>query len=408
MEIDILRKVITELPQAGRAEVGAVLGIPEHVAREYTFVRDNLEVIRELFENDGEIVEQNIKYKKEKQKFQDINRIERKSFRENARIENSIVEYNKKLMEVFDENPINIETIEHEVNEDGVGVVHLTDTHFNEEVDLESNQYNFNVASKRIKKLVEDAITYFGSKGIKKVVLAITGDLLNSDRRLDELLANTTNRSRATFLSVEILSNAIIELNKYFNVNIVSVVGNESRLGKDIGFSNIIATDNFDYTIYHILEYMFKGKDGINFISGDGIKTVVEINGYNWLFIHGHQIGKEVNKSISKLSRQYADKGIAIRFIIFGHIHECFIADLYARGSSLVGANDYSENGLLLTSRASQNLHIQYSNGNIDSFKIDLQNTGDSCYQIQEHLEAYASKSYDKLKGGETIFKVVI
>jgi hypothetical protein len=41
--------------------------------------------------------------------------------------------------------------------------------------------------------------------GARKVVVACLGDFLNSDRRLDELLSNATNRSKATLLAVDIL-----------------------------------------------------------------------------------------------------------------------------------------------------------------------------------------------------------
>jgi len=278
-------------------------------------------------------------------------------------------------------------------------------------VELETNQYDFVIASKRLQKYVDNAIVYFSSQNVSTVLIAITGDELNSDRRLDELVSNATNRSKATFLAVQILENVIIDLNRYFNVSVASVTGNESRVGKDVAWQHQMASDSYDLTIYRILEYHLKGRDGITFIGGDSLTKVVDLCGYNWLLIHGHQNGfnGDVSKSISKLCRLYADKGIIIRYVIFGHIHEALIADMYARSSSPVGANSYSEDALMLTSRASQNIHIQHHNGNIDSIKVDLQNFyGYDGYPIQKELEAYNAKSASKVSGNEVIFKVVI
>lgn len=364
-------------------------------------------------QTDKEIIEESVRLSKQKQRFQDLNRIERKAFREYARIENAVDEYTQQLISVFDKNPINIATIKHEFAkpDSPIGVFQISDTHFNELVELENNQYDFVVASKRLQKYVDNAIVYFSSQNVGSVLIAICGDTLNSDRRLDELVSNATNRSKATFLAVQILENVIIDLNRYFNVSVASVTGNESRVGKDIGWQHQMASDSYDLTIYRILEYHLKGRDGITFIGGDSLTKVVDLCGYNWLLIHGHQNGfnGDVSKSISKLCRLYADKGIIIRYVIFGHIHEALIADMYARSSSPVGANSYSEDALMLTSRASQNIHIQHHNGNIDSIKVDLQNfDGYDGYPIQKELEAYNAKSASKIRGNEVIFKVVI
>ena len=63
----------------------------------------------------------------------------------------------------------------------------------------------------------------------------------------------------------------------------------------------------------------------------------------------------------------------------------------------------------MLTSRASQNLHIQYEDGNIDSVKVDLQNfDGYEGYPIQKQLEEYNAKSASKMWGNEVIIKIVI
>ena len=358
---------------------------------------------------DLDLVKENSKLAKQKQSLQDLNRIERKSFREHARIENAISSYTHELIKIFESNRLNGLVKEHKSSNKAVGVIQFSDVHFNELVELESNKYDFTIASKRCKDFVDRAIKYFTTAKVKNVVVALTGDLLNSDRRLDELLAMATNRSKATFLAVDILQQVILHLNKHFNLTVLSVSGNESRVKKDWGWGDLMATDSYDYTIFKMLEYLFKSS-AIKFIEGDPLEIVVEVAGQNLLCLHGNGSIKKTSmeSSVQQIIGRYGLKGIDIDYIIFGHIHSARVGDNFSRSSSMVGANDYSEKALNLSGRASQNCYIFYNNGNRDGIKIDLQNPVSNGYKIDESLASYNAKSAAKVNSGETVFKVVI
>ena len=361
-----------------------------------------------LSPDDAEILTENVRLAKQKQSYQDINRIERKTFREYARIENAVKRYNKELIKIFDNYELNTLTIPHERTSSAVGVLQFSDVHFNELVNLEHNKYDFTIASKRCKYFVKSAIMYFKSQNISNMLLVQSGDLLNSDRRLDELLSMATNRAKATFLAVDIFQQIILELNEHFNVSICSVTGNESRVKQEWGWSKMLASDNYDYTIFQILKYIFKDSD-INFIDGDPTEIVVEVAGQNLLVLHGNgAIKKGIDTSITQIMGRYKARGVDVDYVIFGHIHSARVGDNFSRSSSMVGANDYSEKALNLAGRASQNCYIFYENGNRDGIKIDLQNYDDDLYNIDKSLEAYNAKSHDKLNQGTTIFKVVV
>ena len=364
--------------------------------------------VHPLSPDDAVILKENVRLAKQKQSAQDLNRIERKAFREFARIENAVGKYNKELVKIFKDNNLSKLTKKHKSKNGAVGVIQFSDVHFNELVSIPNcNKYDFSIASARCRTFVDKAIKYFKAFDIDNVLLVQSGDLLNSDRRLDELLQMATNRTKATFLAVDIFQQIILHLNDNFNVSVVSVTGNESRVKKDYGWVNLIATDNYDYTIFQTLKYLFKGSD-INFIDGDPMEKVVNVAGQNLLIIHGHGgIKTGIEKSINQMIGRYGMRGTKIDYIIFGHIHSARIGDLYSRSSSMVGANDYSEKALNLSGRASQNCYIFYENGNRDGIKIDLQNYGKG-YDIDESLAEYNPKSHDKLNQGTTIFKVVV
>ena len=357
---------------------------------------------------DVELLRENVRYRKEKQKAQDVTRIERKGFREHARIENAVEEYSKELKKLFENYKLHKITRKYKSSNKAAGVIQFSDVHFNELVDLQNNRYDFKVASQRCQYFVSKAKQYFKNANITNVVVALTGDLLNSDRRLDELLNQATNRAKATFLSVDIMQQVIIDLNKDFNVSVASVVGNEGRANKELGWSNVVATDNYDYTIYNCLRYLFKDSK-VHFIDGDPSEIVVNVAGQNLLMLHGHGgLRGGIEKAINQIMGRYSAKGIDVDYVIFGHVHSARVGDNYSRSSSMVGANDYSEKALNLTGRASQNCYIFYNNGNRDGIKIDLQNVSNKGYEIDKSLEAYNAKSAKKTNKQETIFKVVV
>ena len=367
--------------------------------------------ISELRNTDSDLIKQNVKLAKQKQRLADLNRINNKTFREDTRVENAITEYTKELVNVFTKHKLPKFAYEKVVFKNHVptGIIHLTDAHFNELIDLSMNKYDFNIASKRIKLLVEKSIRHFNACGIKNVLLAITGDLMNSDRRLDELLSEATNRSKATFLCVAILEQMILDLAKQYNVTIASVVGNESRVGKDVAWEEHASSDNYDFVIFNILKLLFRDSS-VRFLDGNSIEQVVEVAGQNVLLIHGNQIkGNSVEQSVQKIKGKYVARNVKIDYVLFGHLHSCRIGDTYSRGSSVCGANAYSDGALQLESRASQNIHIFYTNGSRDSIRVDLQNTGKiKGYNINKELEAYNAKSLSKAKKKVTISKVVI
>ena len=356
---------------------------------------------------DIDLVTENVKLAKQKQSYQDINRIERKAFREYARVENAVEKYCMELVEIFEKKSLSKLTIEHDSDNKAVGVIQFSDVHFNELVDLEHNKYNFEVASSRCKHFVSQVTRYFKAFGIKNVLMVQSGDLLNSDRRLDELLSMATNRAKATFLAVDILQQVILHLNKSFNVSVCCVTGNESRVKKDWGWSKMVASDNYDFTIHNTLKYIFKNSN-VRFIDGDPTELVVNVAGQNLLILHGNgSIKKGIDTSINQIIGRYKMRGTHVDYVIFGHIHSARVGDNFARSSSMVGANDYSEKALNLSGRASQNCYIFYENGNRDGIKVDLQNYGRG-YNIDKSLEAYNAKSGNKVNTGTTIFNVVV
>jgi predicted phosphodiesterase/transposase len=354
----------------------------------------------------------NVALAKAKQKLQDKNRISTKVFRESTRVENAVAEYSRELVEIFNSKSLSKLTKKHKVSKKNksVAVIQLSDLHFNELVDVKGNKFDFNIAGQRLKMYADKVKQHLKTYNIKNVLIAMTGDLMNSDRRLDELLAMATNRSNATFLGVDLLQQFILDINKEYNISIAYVSGNESRIPKDVGWTSIVASDNYDTTIFNTLEFLFRGSKGITFVHGDPVEVVVEVAGMNVLLLHGNgSIKAKIEDSVQQIVGRYSQKGIAVDYVIFGHKHSTCVGDNYGRSSSLVGANAYSEGALNCSSRASQNLYIFHEDKNRDAIKVDLQYVGDyEGYEVKELEDVYNSKSVSKISKDSVVFKVVI
>lgn len=361
---------------------------------------------------DSEIIKENVRLAKLAQKRQDVNRIKNKSFREQARVENAVEALQTEIITLLKEKSLPKSAFrQKKINETKkVGaIIHLTDTHFNELIDLMHNKYDFKIASKRLRKFVNDCKKYLSVHNVKNVCVCMTGDMINSDRRLDEVLSQATNRAKAVLLSVTLLEQVLLDFQKDFNVSVAHVVGNESRITKDIGWVEEVASDNYDTIIHGMLKQLFKNST-IKFFDGNCNQRVIEIVGQKILLQHGHQHkSTNASKGFQATKGLLASQGINIDFVISGHYHNCKTGDTFSQGSSLAGANAYSNDALQLESRASQNLHIFFENGNRDSIKVDLQNIEKiEGYPINEELEAYNAKSVNKSKKKVTVHKIVI
>jgi transposase-like protein/predicted phosphodiesterase len=366
------------------------------------------------YELDTELVQDNVRLAKQKQKAQDLNRIERKSFREHARVENALEEFGialKSLAELHGKelSKVKMPNIKNH-NIDRIGVIHLTDWHANELIELPHNRFDFTVLAKRAEKLAKEAISIFSNQNINKVVILSTGDMMNSDRRLDELVNQATNRAKAAFLTSHIIKNFILEMRRFFHVSVVSVLGNESRFNKEMTFSETGLSDNYDFFIFNHLKDIFEASEikGIEFGSVDKIEEIVKIAGKNWLIKHDFNMSSKDQKSVQSTIGRYSLAGHKIDYMITGHIHETRITDIMARGSSMAGSNTYNENALNLFGSAAQNIFITDAL-NIHKITIDLQDTnGYKGYDIIKELEAYNAKSASKSNTGRTILEIKI
>jgi predicted phosphodiesterase len=275
-------------------------------------------------------------------------------------------------------------------------VVHLSDLHLQELIDVPGNRFDFVVASQRLELPAQKVKLTGAAYGSQKVVVAVTGDLINSDRRHDEVLNNATNRSKAVVLGVHLLRQFLLDLRSAFYVDVIGVCGNEGRAKQELAWSDLGATDSYDSLVYWCLQQTLDGDSGLRFNELQANECLFTIHGTTFLAVHGHQIKMSDQRAVQSLIAKHTQRGVTVSHVIAGHIHSTMISDFASRNSSLCGSNSYSDAALNYVSKAAQNLHV-ITEHHHDTIKLDLQNTdGVKGYDVLSELERMEARTTDQ------------
>jgi len=268
-----------------------------------------------------------------------------------------------------------------------MGIVQLSDIHFNEEIDIPGNKYNFEVAGQRLAKFARLSKKVLHAHGVKRIVLAMTGDLFNSDRRADEYMTNTSNRIEGACMAVGILRQFTDSLLEDFEVTVCCVAGNESRLQEEWSWTSVLASDNFDCLLFKMLSMLHVDTPRINYLFGNPIEEALTVNEQNIVLTHGYKSGSNSYAFAAAVMSRFAAKDKVVNFVISGHKHNPSLGDFFGVSGSLSGGNTFGEFALNKACRASQNVYIIHKRTGVDGIKIDLQEGDSVGYSVDKPSE---------------------
>lgn len=344
--------------------------------------------------------------RREKQAMLDEGRISRTGDRKSMRAETAIAKLNEGVIEALGILGKKLPKAKRRGGKMSKGkpvaVIHLSDNHLNELISTPSNTFDFEVASKRLQLMATKARTYAKAIGAEKIVVAFGGDLLNSDRRIDEVTNMATNRSRAMVLGAWLYQQFLLDLRQDFFLDVFGITGNEGRAKQELSWSDPGVTDSYDASIYWMMQMMMEQTPdkGLRFHALQGNESVFTIHQETFLLLHGHQVNMTDQRKVQALiGKHSALNGTRITHVLAGHIHSAMVSDFASRNSSLSGGNAYSEEALGFCSKASQNMHIVWpqGGGQLDGIKLDLQNVeGVAGYPIVTILAEHSARGSDK------------
>lgn len=239
-------------------------------------------------------------------------------------------------------------------------VVQLSDWHIGEMVRTDTSRFDYDTAINRIIEFGYKVKSEAERIGVSKINIVMTGDFINLDTHLDKLHSSEFNRGLSTVKCFQLLKAFINLFVTNFNVTLSGVVGNESRLTKDFPNTHILATNNLDYLLFQMLRAYYN-QDQVEFLNDcDKIEDVIEVNGKRIYLTHGEKLAKgNLTKNVADVYGRFANARANIDYVMFGHIHQSYISELFGRSGSIVGGNGYSEIALNIPiSKPSQNYYI--------------------------------------------------
>ncbi|MGL5099917.1 MAG: hypothetical protein ACRC6B_07815, partial [Fusobacteriaceae bacterium] len=201
-------------------------------------------------------------------------------------------------------------------------------------------------------------------RGFSEVNIMFVGDLIHAQSvatKPDMKLSGEFPEVQATIECFKVLAKYIDRLVKKYRVKIGGVVGNESRFSNHLVPSNLQseARNSMDVIIYEMLRQRYRDIKSVKFLNeGDETASVVSINGKSILLTHGNSKAIDHRNLEKSLLSIKVILGGDIDYVLLGHIHSTYISDKFARNSSLVGSNAYSNEIGFAESTVAQNMLI--------------------------------------------------
>lgn len=301
-----------------------------------------------------------------KNKINKLGRIKR-DFVKSIEIANDIKEYLSE--DLSDLDLFEFERIE--ISSDNKLIIQLADLHIGYVIkNYKGNTYNYEIAKKRLSKLISEAEKYCNLYNITEVIIVNCGDVVENTylRDTQQAFECEFNLSQQISKAIELLYEFTSTVSTFANVQLISVGGNHSRMSQK---ASNIEGDNSNVIIIETLKMLFKCNERVSIVDIDYMddSCTFEVNGLKFLAIHG-------DNRVAECKKLFDSENVDV--ILRGHWHNFNISSqnnggLVITSACLFGYNPYSVKRMACESNAGQTL-IVVGNNEIELIKnVDLQ-----------------------------------
>ena len=308
--------------------------------------------------------------KKEKEKLKDLRRRMNKEIRECARRENTIEMIEEVVKDLINEKPLVVNKVAKEL-EGNEAVLNFSDFHLGIAINNYFNEYNEEIAIKRIEMLTEKVIQYCDMHNITKLHLALNGDLINGYKYLSLIADKDMSVVKSTVRASEIISDMISKFCKHLNkVDLYFAIGNHASMKQT---KDCLDEDNFEYFVLDFIKLRTKDLKNLEIHRNKYSDDIININIGDKLIIVTHGDKDKPKTVINKLCTFLDERP---HFVMLGHYHHYEEFDqnninIKVNGS-IVSTDGYAFK-LRLNSRACQTLVVHDKNGDeICTYKVKL------------------------------------
>lgn len=233
----------------------------------------------------------------------------------------------------------------------------LSDWHVEETVDPSTinwlNEYNLEIAERRIKKMFENAVVLIESarslSNIKDMVVAVLGDMINGYIHDENKETNSLSPTEACLFVQDHLASGLEFLKKHSGcktITVPAVSGNHGRTTKEQR-SGTEYRNSHEWLLYKQMERYYRGDPCITWLVGNSKQAWLEVQGKDIRFSHGHAfkynggVGGCFVPIRGKLAK--FDKVRKSWQDYFGHLHTHLVDTKWAMNNCLIGYNGYAQ-----------------------------------------------------------------
>lgn len=207
-----------------------------------------------------------------------------------------------------------------EGNTEETYVLCLADIHAGAKFKSLTNEYSLEIMQDRFDLLSVDIINFIKKHGVKKLVVLGLGDTVQGLIHVNDLKINDTSMVVAVVTVAKTIAMFLTRLSQYANIDYVHVgSSNHSQLRLLGTKPNELMDEDVEYVIAHYIEDLCSANSRIHVQTPEMGEwfTKLDIQGYNVIVMHGHQI-KNFENALKELSVKTNE---IVDYLIVGHCH---------------------------------------------------------------------------------------
>lgn len=248
-----------------------------------------------------------------------------------------------------------VEKTKSSIDDGNTGILIASDFHIEETVKASTvlglNEFNIDIAEKRVKNYFANAIYMVKKHSINNLVVGLLGDFIGG--YIHDELAQTNSQTPMQGIStikswlisgLKAMHDQLPNIEKFV---VVGICGNHARTTKRMQFANGFAM-NFEYFLYKDIEQTLTlmGLTKFEFIIPESEFAYLDIYGRKILMCHGHQVKSAggVGGLFPPMLRWFGklNQTIKVDKVFLGHFHQSIYTKEFCVNGSVKGYDAYA------------------------------------------------------------------
>ncbi|MEH7209914.1 hypothetical protein V7094_27505 [Priestia megaterium] len=249
----------------------------------------------------------------------------------------------------------------------------ISDWHIGAEVDIEGNQFNLNIAVRRISDYMNQIYAMAKLRKVYRIDVVFCGDAVeNPYMRTNQAHSTEFALGEQIAICGELIIDMLLKLSKHFFVTYRGFAGNHDRLIPNK--NEVIHGDTALVPINRMIKKVIEASRIENLQYHECKEysaTLLDVNGRNFYFEHGDRLKKADE---GKIHDKSSKDNVTYHVFCYGHLHHYFIKEIAVdrfevRCGSIKGSDDFSET-IGVGSAPSQLAFIVTDVGDIETYRI--------------------------------------